>query len=247
MDVVEPLSAEEVLQLWERAERLGPTDRALVLLARARRGRSDVDIEAMTIGQSEAALLALRDATFGGSLVALERCPDCQAFVELTVEPSVLFAMEPSAVASIALNVDGWRVRFRVPKLVDLKALEREPDPAGARALLLGRCVEEVLDPQGDAAAVGQLPESLVDRIAGAMDEADPLAHLTLPLDCPDCRRTWDGELNVASFFWGEISVMARRLLGEVHELASRYGWSEGHILRLSEVRRHAYLEGRWA
>ena len=91
--MVEPLSAEEVLQLWERAERLGPTDRALVLLARARRGLPDTEIEAMTIGQSEAALLELRDATFGGSLVALENCPDCQAFVELTVEPSVLFAM----------------------------------------------------------------------------------------------------------------------------------------------------------
>ena len=79
------------------------------------------------------------------------------------------------------------------------------------------------------------------------MDAADPLAQLTLPLECPNCRRTWDGELNIASFFWREISVMARRLLGEIHELASRYGWSESHILRLSEVRRYAYLEGRWA
>jgi hypothetical protein len=245
--MMEPLSAEEVLQLWERAERLGPTDRALVLLVRARRGHSDGDIEAMTIGQSEAALLELRDATFGGGLVALENCPDCRAFVELTVEPSVLFAMTPPAVASIALNVDGWRVRFRAPRLVDLKALERETDPAHARLFLLGRCVEEASDPQGDAVAVEQLPGSLQESIARAMDEADPLAHLTLPLECPDCRRTWDGELNVAAFFWREISVMARRLLGEIHELASRYGWSESHILRLSEVRRHAYLEGRWA
>ena len=79
------------------------------------------------------------------------------------------------------------------------------------------------------------------------MDEADPLAHLTLPLECPDCRRTWDGELNVASFFWREISVMARRVLGEIDELASRYGGCEGDILRLSEVRRHARSEGRWA
>ena len=93
----------------------GSTDRALVLLARARRGLSDAEIEAITIGQSEAALLALRDATFGGSLVALEKCPGCQAFVELTVEPSVLFAMAPLAVASIALNVDGYGNRFRSP------------------------------------------------------------------------------------------------------------------------------------
>lgn len=244
---MERLSAGEVLQLWERAERLAPTDRSLVLLARARRGHAEAEIETMTIGQSEAALLELRAATFGGSLVALENCPDCQAFVELTVDPSVLFAMVPPTVGSSALNIDGWRVRFRVPRLVDLRAFEKEPDPARARLFLLGRCLEEAVDPQGEPVGVEQLPEALHDAIARTMDEADPLAQLTLPLECPRCHRTWDGELNIASFFWREISVMARRLLGEVHELASRYGWSESHILGLSEVRRHAYLEGRWA
>ncbi|HLK88350.1 MAG TPA: hypothetical protein VKZ18_00570 [Polyangia bacterium] len=245
--MVERLSADEVLQLWERAERLGPTDRALVLLARARRGRPEAEIEGMSIGQSEAALLELRQATFGGSLVALENCPDCRAFVELTVEPSVLLSMAPSTVGVTTLSVDGWRVRFRVPRLVDLRAIEEEADPSRARLLLLGRCLQEVFDPSGEPVAVEQLPASLHEPIARAMDEADPLAQLTLPLECPSCRRAWDGELDVASFFWREISVLARRLLGEVHELASRYGWSESHILRLTEVRRHAYLEGRWA
>lgn len=248
MDVVEPLTAEEMLQLWERGERLGPTDRALMLLARARRSASAADLAGMTIGQSEAALLELRSTTFGGSLIALENCPDCNAFVELTVDPSVLFAMvPPPSTGSITLNIDGWQLRFRLPKLTDLLALEREADPARARLLVIGRCMEDAADPEGRSVLVEQIPEALHDPVARAMDEADPLAELTLPIDCPECHRGWEGELNVAAFFWREISAVARRLLGEIHELASRYGWSEGQILGLSAVRRHAYLEGRWA
>jgi len=36
---------------------------------------------------------------------------------------------------------------------------------------------------------------------------------------------------------------MVRRLLVEVHALASAYGWSEQEILSLSDARRRLYLE----
>lgn len=245
--MVERLSTDEVLQLWERAERLGPTDRALVLLARARRGATEAELESVTVGQAEAALLELRGATFGGSLVALENCPDCQAFVELTVDSPVLFAMAPPSVATSTVSIDGWRVRFRVPRLGDLRALEREGDPSRARLFLLARCVEEAIAPDGQPASVEELPIALHDPIGRAMDDADPLAQLTLPLQCPRCQHEWEADLNIASFLWREIAAVARRVLGEVHQLASRYGWSERQILSLSDVRRHAYLEGRWA
>ena len=48
---------------------------------------------------------------------------------------------------------------------------------------------------------------------------------------------------DILSFFWGEIQICARRLLREVHALASAYGWTESEILSLSTTRRHAYLE----
>ena len=49
--------------------------------------------------------------------------------------------------------------------------------------------------------------------------------------------------LEIAGFFWAELSTQARRLLGEVHTIASAYGWREAEILALSARRRHYYLE----
>ena len=48
--------------------------------------------------------------------------------------------------------------------------------------------------------------------------------------------------LDIGSFVWAEIESRARRVLGEVHALASAYGWSEAETLSLSAVRRASYL-----
>ena len=37
--------------------------------------------------------------------------------------------------------------------------------------------------------------------------------------------------------------IAAKRLLGEVHQLARAYGWPEATILAMSSRRRHFYLE----
>jgi hypothetical protein len=47
----------------------------------------------------------------------------------------------------------------------------------------------------------------------------------------------------VVAYFWSEINAWAYRLLGEVHSLASAYGWREEDILAMSPWRRHVYLE----
>ena len=46
----------------------------------------------------------------------------------------------------------------------------------------------------------------------------------------------------MASFVWEEVDAAARRLLGEVHALASAYGWSQEEILALGSQRRAAYM-----
>jgi hypothetical protein len=48
---------------------------------------------------------------------------------------------------------------------------------------------------------------------------------------------------DMPAYFWSEIQMGARRLLQEVHALASAYGWRESEILMLSAARRRAYLE----
>ena len=40
-----------------------------------------------------------------------------------------------------------------------------------------------------------------------------------------------------------EVAAAARRLMADIHELASAYGWSEAAIVSMSTARRAAYLE----
>jgi hypothetical protein len=62
-------------------------------------------------------------------------------------------------------------------------------------------------------------------------------------LTCPQCAHQWQAPLDIVSFLWSEVHAWAIRLLREIHELASAYGWSEAEILALSPWRRRAYLE----
>jgi hypothetical protein len=61
-------------------------------------------------------------------------------------------------------------------------------------------------------------------------------------LKCPVCSDEWNAAFDIESFFWIEINAWAARILGEVHILASAYGWSEQEILRVSAWRRECYL-----
>jgi hypothetical protein len=280
---VKALTADELLRLWERGDRLAPAHRLVVLLSCARPSVSAAELHAMTVGESEIALLQLRTRTFGGPLVGVESCPGCRTPVEVSIDPEPLIALgdlthgaqargqedaqenvqddvqEGGALGpqargdlacgfrSVTVGADGWHLAFRVPTVGDLAALAAEVDPVRARARLFDRCALEVRDPAGEPACAEAIPPTLQQRLGSALDEADPAAALTLPLDCATCHQAWQARLDIASFLWREISVTARRLLREVHELAARYGWSERDILGLSTVRRHAYLEGRWA
>ena len=49
--------------------------------------------------------------------------------------------------------------------------------------------------------------------------------------------------LDAGGFVWAEIESRARRVLWEVHTLASAYGWSESESLALGDRRRAVYLE----
>jgi hypothetical protein len=89
---------------------------------------------------------------------------------------------------------------------------------------------------------VCDLPSDVVAVIAQRMSEADPYADIQLNATCPQCRHQWPAFLDIPSFVWREIEMLAQRLLREVHLLASAYGWSERDILSLSPSRRQCYL-----
>jgi hypothetical protein len=75
------------------------------------------------------------------------------------------------------------------------------------------------------------------------MARADPRAEIQIELSCPACQNRRSIIFDVLSYLWSEIDDWARRLVMEVHTLASAYGWSESDIMAMSARRRHLYLQ----
>lgn len=225
---------ELLLWAWEAGRQRHPIDRALMLHALA---EPDLDPETIAdepLGRRNAALLELRVALFGSTLRAVVDCPQCGELLELETDVGSLTAS--SAPARETVEIDG--LRFRLPTSRDLAAILGETDLEAARLGLLRRCSLE--DAQGnDEASL----TSACDRAEDALEAADPLADVTLALDCKTCGHGSEVTLDAGRFLWDEIDVYARTLLDDVHLLARAYGWSETEILALSEARRAAYLD----
>ena len=79
-------------------------------------------------------------------------------------------------------------------------------------------------------------------EIEDALEAADPNADIAFDVHCEACGHAGTAQLDAGELLWDEIDARARALLGEVHLLASAYGWTEREILALSAARRATYL-----
>lgn len=240
---VRGLSAGELLDVWETAWALGPYRRALVLLAAARRDQSPSVQVDCSVGQADAELVALRAATFGPHLTGVADCPRCGSALELELDGrSLLEAAGAEPQGSLSVDNDGIQLRFRVPTYPDLVAVADEPDADTARTRLLERCLLEARRDDRPL-HVDELPAGAQATVASVMADADPGSDIQLATPCPECGHEWDAPFDPASFLWAEIDACARRLLGDVHTVATAYGWTEHDILAMSPWRRQIYLE----
>jgi hypothetical protein len=232
------LSADEVLRLCESAAAQPPVERALTILAAADPGTSRAELARLSIGERDARLLDVREATFGASAAAAAACTHCGERVEFTLSLAQLRAPRAAAPAD-ELRADGLTLRFRVPDSDDVSAAQASPDPRG---MLVARCL---LDARRDGSPVApaELPPSAVARLAAAIAASDPQAEVLLDYACPACGRSGQTLFDVAAFLWEELRAHARRLLFEVAALARGFGWREADILAMSAARRRAYLE----
>jgi hypothetical protein len=188
------------------------------------------------LGRRNQALAQLRCACFGARLQGWVSCAQCGGKME--------FDMDGRAFASTAAgdgNYDGsLSVRghcYRLPTTRDLSRGAREKDSRRAAMRILESCR---LDPQKEAA---ELSEEELNELGERMALADPLAEILIDLRCPGCGVESSETLDIVSFLWAEIEARAKQLLGEIHVLASAYGWTENEVLTLSDHRRALYVE----
>lgn len=242
---MQALTAQQLLVLWESGQVRKPAQRALALLAMGCPESPVESLAALSIGRRDAGLLRLREWAFGSQLAGTSDCPKCGELLEMSFAADDIRASSTSESSEVfSLAAGEYELKFRLPNSLDLIAIEKleAADRNALKEVLIDRCV---LDARcgGEQIQIADLPEQLIATLSQRMADADPQSDVRLALNCPNCSHSWTALFDIVSFFWREIDAWARRVLQEIHILASAYGWPEQYILMMNPGRRAFYLE----
>jgi hypothetical protein len=231
---------QDLLALLDEGAGRTPLERA-VLLARAAARQPAEDVARLPLGRRERLILHLHETLIGTPIESRDTCPHCGETTEFALATGDLQALPTSPDGPVHVGVGGYAVSCRPPATCDLDAAARTPGHDEARRRLLTAIVLHATR-DGVPVAAADLPGPVVAAVADALADADPLAELRLHLVCEPCGGTWEADLDLGHFVWCELRDQGRRLLREVHVLATAYGWREDDILALSPARRAVYL-----
>jgi hypothetical protein len=238
-----PLSTAELLHVWEQGLGEPAGRRSLPLLTSACEDIPPEAIAILSIGERDSRLLKLREWTFGPELLSVTSCPACGEQLGWSTPAANLSVSAPGDWAKhFTCTHEDYEVTFRLPNIGDVLAASEFQNVESARRCLLRNCLIDARK-EGVETAPDELPDSVVESVIRQMSEADPQADLEIDLACPACDHRWQASFDIESFFWSELSAWAKRLLGDVHILASAYGWPESDILNLPPQRRQVYLD----
>jgi hypothetical protein len=221
----------ELLSAWESGCGRPTPDRA-VTLAAAASGLPFEEVAELPLGACDRLLLQLREQCFGARLDGLAECPRCAAELEVGIEVDELRVRGAGGARTV--TVGGRSVRLRALTNRDVQSCDADRD------LLLTRCI--IAEP-GAAGESVTPSRTLLDAVEAELDALDPQAAVAVNLDCPSCGAGWPASVHITEFVWGEVDRFARRLLYDVHTLATAYGWREADVLAVSPVRRRFYLQ----
>ncbi|MDT5126887.1 MAG: hypothetical protein QOH54_2531 [Mycobacterium sp.] len=194
---------------------------------------ADDELANSTVGATDGLLFELRNALFGTRFDCVSICAECGETVEFAFSAGDVTPGRSADRSPVPL-VDG-ALQCRLPVNSDLTALEVAGSPVDARRFLR-RCAVEGL------ATLDELSDEECDRALAELAEADPGASIEIAIECT-CTNVWIEEFDIRSFILSELTEWAVRSLRDVHQLASRYGWPESAILRMSPWRRQIYLD----
>lgn len=238
-----PLSVQEMIVVWEAGELRSPLDQSLLLLSAGEPDASLQDLAKLHVGERDRRLLKLREQTIGSRFSCFVECPWCREELQFEFDTGEILRNSTAVTTEpLTATTDGLSVTFRLPNSEDLAEALGATSPEESRYRVFKRCVLEIRQ-GGNPIAVGEVPESAIERICDLVGSSDPQADVQLGVECLSCGKGWKAPFDVTSFFWKEISVRARRALSEVHVLATAYGWKESDILRMGAARRDFYLQ----
>jgi hypothetical protein len=237
------LAGEVLLAAWEDSARTPELQRPLMMLSAALADTDPAQLGAVSIAERNLMLLHLHSLSFGPTLRVFGVCPRCGAQLEFAVPVTEMTAhLEGQAADPIAWTEDGRHYQLRPVTTDDLAATLDAPDLDTAQELLLTRCLQ-VSPPVGTEQVSLSPAWPASSTVQLRFDQLHSVAEMRCTVECPSCSCREVLDFDIARFLWTEVQSAARRLLGEIHELASAYGWSEHDIVGMSPTRRRAYLE----
>ncbi len=205
-------------------------------------------VAALSRGDRQRLMLALRAQLFGESLSLVVRCPvpSCgeAADVELSIDELAPEPVTPSPEV-IHCEVDGQEIVLREPTGHDDEVLTATGrDRAELSARLWARLVLSIGDREGiDPAGWQALAPELRQGIALALAEHGSELDLRFVSRCPVCDGLLEFTVDPFELLRRELAAGTDRLAAEVHSLAFYYHWSEADILALPRTSRWTYID----
>lgn len=241
---MKPLSATEVLQVWEETYGEPVLEKCTLLLGKACSSSHPDQITQLSIGERDARLLQLREWTFGYTLKNQINCPNCNETIEWEADSRELHLQplgQDFSERIFHFTIDDFDLHFRLPNSIDIaKVLSGGLNDMSERKIL-SDCLVKIHQNNRECSPA-DLPEEVFNALDERMAKEDPQADIRMNLTCPVCRAPAEVYFDIASYFWAEINNWSYRVFQEVYLLAKTFGWSEKDILNMSAHRRQLYI-----
>jgi hypothetical protein len=194
------------------------------------------EISELTTWDRDRLLAAVYTRHYGPRIDSTLKCQTCEApydvdfnlqalMEQLAPDPDV--PIEQAGTHHYQLN----DIQFRLPTGRDECAVFGLP-PKKAAAALLQRCIIDGAEPDAQTSADIQI----------AMQTLSPVVNLELDAKCPECGKEQTIQFDLQRFLMTALVNDRRRLLQEVHILASAYGWRLSEILNLPRSQRRGFV-----
>jgi hypothetical protein len=175
------------------------------------------------------------------ALTITANCPQaaCQRALELALPFARLAVYAGVAPANIVQfpRPDAPPLALRLPTGRDQAAWQSQSYATQEEALaaIVGSLITGSSSAAEDIARLAPL--------AAAMEEADPLVAFSVNARCPHCAHDDDLPLDLEGICVQKLKMHQRAILRDVHDLATRYGWSEAEVLSVPASRRAQYRQ----
>jgi hypothetical protein len=237
------LNADSLLTLWEHALHQPAASRGDTLLRAMAQGAEPP----RRLSERNARFLEIHACLFGRDLDLISRCPACGTVAQFSGDCETLsYRLNATSAADHApshrLAIQDHHLEFHLPDSDDVRAASAGDTADDFVWRLLDRCVLSCTC-GGTEVPVRQLPEPVLDALSESMRALAPGASVSFAVACPECHARWEAPLDLAQLVWQKVQASAERLLFDVDVLARAYGWTEAEVLRLSPLRRSAYLQ----